>query len=45
MVGVTFCVVEFLYFGVCKVPCTEGLWSGAVYWGLPKVRINLGLEI
>ena len=31
--GVTFCVVEFLYFGLCKVPCKEGLPSSAVYLG------------
>ena len=31
--GVTFCVVEFSYFGLCKVPCREGLRSNAVYLG------------
>ena len=46
MVGVTFCVVEFSYFGLCNVPCREGLRSSAVYVGdFPKVKINLGLEI
>ena len=29
----TFCVVEFSYFGLCKVPCTEGLRSSVVYLG------------
>ena len=29
----TFCVVEFSYFGLCKVPCMEGLRSSAVYLG------------
>ena len=27
----TFCVVEFSYFGLCNVPCREGLRSSAVY--------------
>ena len=31
--GGTFCVVEFSYFGLCKVPCREGLRSSAVYLG------------
>ena len=31
VVGVTFCVVEFLYFGLCHVLGTEGLRSSAVY--------------
>ena len=31
--GVTFCVVEFSYFGLCNVLCTEGLRSSAVYLG------------
>ena len=25
--------VDFSYFGLCKVLCTEGLWSSAVYLG------------
>ena len=29
----TFCVVGFSYFGLCKVPCREGLRSIAVTWG------------
>ena len=33
IVGVTFCVVEFSYFGLCNVLCTEGLRSSAVYLG------------
>ena len=33
VVGVTFCVVEFSYLGLCKVPCREGLRSSAVYLG------------
>ena len=33
VVGVTFFVVEFSYFGLCKVPCREGLRSSAVYLG------------
>ena len=33
MVGVTFCVVEFSYFGLCNVLSTEGLRSSAVYLG------------
>ena len=33
VVGVTFCVVEFSYFGLCNVLCTEGLWSSVVYLG------------
>ena len=33
VVGVTFCVVEFSYFGLCNVLCTEGLRSSAVYLG------------
>ena len=42
----TFRVVEFSYFGLCKVPCRGGLRSSAVYLGdFPKVRMNLGLEI
>ena len=31
--GVTFCVVEFEYFGLCNVLCTEFLWFSAVYLG------------
>ena len=31
VVGVTFSVVEFSYFGLCKVPCREGLRSSAAY--------------
>ena len=42
VVGVIFCVVEFSYFGLCKVPCREGLRSSADYLG---DFINLGLEI
>ena len=34
MVGVTFCVVEFSYFGLYKVPCREDLLSSAVYLGV-----------
>ena len=34
------CHFEFSYFGLCKVPCKEGLRFGAVYLG--EVRINLG---
>ena len=34
MVGVTFCVVEFSYFGLCNVLCREGLRSSAVYLGI-----------
>ena len=42
----TFCVVEFSYFSLYKVPCREDLRSSAVYLvDLPEVRINLGLEI
>ena len=33
VVGVTVCVVKFSYFGLCKVPCREGLRSTAVYLG------------
>ena len=33
VVGVTFCVVEFSYFGLYKVPCREGLRSSVVYLG------------
>ena len=33
MVGVTFCVVEFSYFGLYKVHCREGLRSSVVYLG------------
>ena len=33
VVGVTFCVVEFSYFGLCEVPCREGLQCSAVYLG------------
>ena len=33
VVGVTFCVVEFSYFGLCNVLCTEGLRACAVYLG------------
>ena len=33
MVEVTFSVLEFSYFGLCKVPCREGLWSIVVYLG------------
>ena len=29
----TFCVVEFSYFGLCKVLCRGGLRSSAVYLG------------
>ena len=29
----TFCVVEFSYFGLYKVPCREGLRSTTVYLG------------
>ena len=42
MVGVTFCVVEFSYFGIYKVPYKEGLRSSAVYLGGFQVKINLG---
>ena len=35
----TFCVVELSYFGLCKVPCKEGLQSSAVYFGdFPRPR-------
>ena len=33
VVGVTFCVVEFSYFGLCNVLCIEGLQSCAAYLG------------
>ena len=32
----TFCVVEFSYFGLCKVPGREGLRSSAVYLGISQ---------
>ena len=31
VVGVTFCVVEFSYFDLCNVLCTESLRSRTVY--------------
>ena len=39
MVGVTFCVVEFSYFGLCKVPCGEGLRST---WGTSQGEAKPG---
>ena len=40
--GVTFGVVEFSYFGLCKVPCREGLRSSAVYLGDSQGEDKLG---
>ena len=42
MVGVTFRVVEFSYFGLYKVPCTEGLRSSAVYLGTSQGEDKIG---
>ena len=33
MMGVAFCVVQFSYFGLYKVPCREGLQSSVVHLG------------
>ena len=40
VVAVTFCVVEFSYFGLCNVLCMEGLRSHAAYLGSSLGKIN-----
>ena len=44
MVGVTFCVVEFSYFGLCNVLCREGLQSNLLRpaWGTSLGEDKLG---
>ena len=42
MVGVTFCVVEFSYFGLCKVPCREGCGLVRSTWGTSLGGAKLG---
>ena len=42
MVGVTFCAVEFSYFGLCKVPCREGLRFSLVNRGTSLGEDKLG---
>ena len=36
---------EFSYFGLCKVLCTESLWSSAVYLGISLGEDKLGARV
>ena len=42
MVGVTFCVVEFSYFGLCKVLCSENLHIVRSTWETSQIEDKFG---